>query len=81
MCVSFQSQSVCVCVCVGFELSTQAGLAGSQQGYIAPCQAEEAPSGGADRLSEPQKYCNTETEMKREKKERERERGGEDREG
>lgn len=43
---------VCVRVCVGFELSTQAGLAGSQQGYIAPCQAEEAPSGGADRLSE-----------------------------
>lgn len=71
VCEHSVSKCVHVCVCVGFELSTQAGLAGSQQGYIAPCQAEEAPSGGADRLSEPQKYCNTETEMKRD---RERER-------
>lgn len=52
---------VCVCVWALSWADTQAGLAGSQQGYIAPCQAEEAPSGGADRLSEPQKYCNIET--------------------
>lgn len=63
------SACLCVCVCVSRALSwadTQAGLAGSQKGYIAPCQAEEAPSGGADRLPEPQKYCNMETERDRE---------------
>ena len=55
----------CACVFVSGAMSwadTQAGLAGSQYGYIAPCQGEEAPSGGADRLHEPQKYSNPETD-------------------
>lgn len=53
-------------VCVS-RASGWAGLAGSQQGYIAPCQAEAAPSGGADRLPQPQEYCNIETEGDRER--------------